>query len=105
MWIYSIAALYGSAFFLPPLDSRQPAHPLLLFFGILGPAVFDAALCLHIYKAWRRLPRACNRPQYALWMSFVTVAVLGLMSHSSWEHSATEPRSGGMMLARRVSAG
>ena len=76
--MFSLVAINASTFFLPPIDSRQRAHPIVFALGIAGFAAFDAAIWVHIYKTWRGLRDTVNRVQYAFWMSAVTIAAVAL---------------------------
>jgi len=76
--MFSLVAICGSTFFLPPFDSRQRVHPAVDTFAIAGLTAFDAAIWVHIYKAWRGLRGAGNRLPYAFWMSAVTIASVAL---------------------------
>ena len=80
LWLFCIPASYASAFFLPPLDTRQAPNPAVALLGVTGFAALAVAIFLHIYKSWRRFPAAPNRVQYALWMTFITALALSLVS-------------------------
>ena len=79
LWLVGLFSLFGSAFFLPPLDSRQPVNPVIAWLCLCGAASIPAAMFLHLWKGWRNVPYAANREQYVGWMTLVTVFVLALI--------------------------
>jgi len=77
-----VVVLVAAAIILPRLDSRQVSAAPVTVVAILLVAVLllltTLALCRYFYRRWQRVPLVPNKAAYVTWLSFETLAAVGL---------------------------